>query len=359
MHGTHSRSLELETRLRPKPKPTESTGQRVVNLALQGGGSHGAFTWGVLDRLLEEKQLAIEGITATSAGAVNAVVLAHGLAVAGREGARNALRLFWQRMSETASHGIFQPSLIDKMAANFGLEHSPGYIFMDVLSYFSSPYQFNPFNYNPLKSLLEEIVDFERLRRQPAVKLFLCATNARTGKLKVFNGEEVRSNHVIASTCLPLMMHAVEVDGEYYWDGGFVGNPTIFPLIYGCEARDVIMVHLTPTERPNLPVSSRAIMNRMQEISFNSSLIREMRAVAFVTKLIEDGRLADGKRILIHLIEAEDVIRELPGSSRLNGDWDFLSHLREIGRQRADQWLATNFNHLGVESTINLREKYF
>jgi NTE family protein len=152
--------------------------------------------------------------------------------------------------------------------------------------------------------------------------------------LKVFNGEEVRSDHVIASTCLPLMMHAVEVDGEYYWDGGFVGNPAIFPLIYGCEARDVIMVHLTPTERPNLPVSSRAIMNRMQEISFNSSLIREMRAVAFVTKLIEDGRLADAKRILIHLIEAEDVIRELPGSSRLNGDWDFLSHLREIGRQR-------------------------
>jgi NTE family protein len=359
MHGTHSRSLELETLVPLTPDLTASAGQKVINLALQGGGSHGAFTWGVLDRLLEERRLAIEGVTATSAGAVNAVVLAHGLAVGGREEARTVLRRFWQRISETASRGIFQPSPIDKMTTDFGLEHSPGYIFMDIISHFLSPYQFNPFNYNPLKSLLEEIVDFERLRRQPAVKLFLCATNARTGKLKVFDGGEVTSDSVLASTCLPFLMQSVEVDGEYYWDGGFAGNPAIFPVIYGCDARDILLVHLTPTERPTVPITTRAIMNRMQEISFNSSLMREMRAVAFVTKLIEDGRLADGKKILIHLIEAEAEIRELAGSSRLNGDWNFLSHLHAVGRERADEWLATNFDRLGVESTIDLREKYF
>ena len=165
---------------------TAAAGQKVVNLALQGGGSHGAFTWGVLDRLLEEKRLAFEGITASSAGAVNAVVLAHGLTTGGRDEARDTLRRFWKRMSERTSHGMLQPSLIDKMSGKFGLEHSPGYLFMDTLSYFTSPYLFNPLNYNPLKDVLEEIVDFERLRRQPAVKLFLCATNVRTGKVKVF-----------------------------------------------------------------------------------------------------------------------------------------------------------------------------
>jgi NTE family protein len=339
--------------------PAASAGQKVVNLALQGGGSHGAFTWGVLDRLLEEERLVVEGITATSAGAVNAVVLAHGLAAGGPEEARNALRRFWTRMSQTASHGFLQPSVIDKMGSDFGLDNSPGYMFMNALTYFSSPYQFNPLDFNPLKCLLEEVVDFERLRRQPAVKLFICATNARTGKLKVFSGEEIGSDHVLASTCLPLLTRAVEIDGDHYWDGGFAANPAIFPVIYGCEAPDVIMVHLTPSERPEIPTSSRAIMHRMQEISFNTSLIHEMRAVAFVTKLIDDGRFLDGKRIFIHSVEAEDVMRELPGSSRFNSDWEFLSHLHETGRQRADDWLAANFDRLGVESTVDLQAKYF
>jgi NTE family protein len=359
MLGTPTRSHELEARVWSPPKPAKTDGHKVVNLALQGGGSHGAFSWGVLDRLLEEKQLTIEGITATSAGAVNAVVLAHGLTSDGNEEARSALRDFWQGISAAASHGVFQPSLIDKMNGNFGLEHSPGYILMGAFSCFASPYQLNPFDYNPLKSLLEDIVDFARLRERPAVKLFVCATNARTGKLKIFKGDELRADHLLASTCLPLLMRAVEIDGEHFWDGGFAGNPAVFPVIYRCEARDVIMVNLTPTERPHIPTTSHELMNRMQEISLNSSFMGEMRSLALITKLIDDGRLVGGKRMLMHLIDAEDVIREFPGSSRLNGDWDFLLHLHDIGRQRADQWLASNFDNLGVRSTVDLRAKYF
>jgi NTE family protein len=338
--------------------PALAVREKVINLALQGGGSHGAFTWGVLDRLLEDERLAFEGITATSAGAVNAVVLADGFAVGGREEARKALRRFWQKTSEQSSRSVFKPSWFDKVSPEFGLDHSPGYVFMETLAYFASPYQSNPFNFNPLRDLLQETVDFERVRRQRAIKLFLSATDVETAKVKIFPGEDLHVDHVLASTCLPLMMHAVEVDGRYYWDGGFAGNPAIFPLIYGCEARDIVMVHITPAERPGVPRTSVTIMNRMQEISFNTSLIREMRSVAFVTKLIDDGK-AEGRRMFMHLIEAEDLIRELSASSRLNGDWDFLQHLHKLGRERAEQWLTANFDDLGVKSTVDLQAKYF
>jgi NTE family protein len=334
-------------------------GTKTVNLGLQGGGSHGAFTWGVLDRLLEEDRIAFEGVTASSAGAVNAVVLAHGLTVGGREEAKDSLRRFWKRMSEKTSHGVLRPSWLDRLHGNFGLERSPGYVFMDAVSYFTSPYLYNPLNYNPLRVVLEEIVDFERLRREPAIKLFLCATNVRTGKVKVFKTDELGPNHVLASTCLPLLMHAVEIDGEVFWDGGFSGNPAVFPLVYECDSRDVVMVHLTPAERPEVPFTSHEIMNRMQEIGFNAALIREMRAVAFINKRLGEGNMRAGKEMLIHVIEAEDVIREFPGSSRLNNSWDFLCHLHDVGRQRADAWLTDNFAQLGETSTVNLEEKYF
>ena len=333
--------------------------EKVVNLALQGGGSHGAFTWGVLDRLLEEERLFFEGVTASSAGAVNAAVFAHGLAAGGREGARYALHLFWKRMSETTSHGMMQPSLFDRMNGKFGLDHSPGYLLMDALSYFTSPYFYNPFDFNPLRNVLEEIVDFERLRQKAPVKLFMCATNVRTGKVKVFKSDELDANRVLASTCLPLLMRPVEIDGEVYWDGGLSGNPAVFPLVYECDTRDIVMVHLTPAERPDVPFTSHGIMNRMQEIGFNAALIREMRAVAFVNRRVEEGNMADGKVMLIHVIEAEDVIREFPGSSRLNNNWDFLCHLYEVGRERADEWLVANFDYLGKESTVDLEAKYF
>ena len=334
-------------------------GQKVVNLALQGGGTHGAFTWGVLDRLLEEERLVFDGIAASSAGAVNAVVLADSFAAGGRQGARNALRHFWQKLSQGASNGIFQPSFFDKYNPTHGLEHSPGYVFMEALTYFASPYQLNPFNINPFKTFLEEFVDFRRVRTQQAIKLFLCATDVRTAKVKVFTAKELTADHVLASTCLPLMMHAVEIDGEHYWDGGYAGNPAIFPLVYECHARDIILVHTTPAERPDIPTSSPAIMNRMQEISVNTALIREMRAVAFLNRRIREGKMTDGKLMLVHVIEGEDLMREFTASSRLNSDWDFLNYLFDSGRERADYWLKATFGRLGIESTVNLEEKYF
>jgi NTE family protein len=337
---------------------TRIAGRKVVNLALQGKGSHGAFTWGVLDRLLEEERLSFDGISAASAGAVEAVLVASGLAAGGREGAKKALSLYWRRFSAMASASIFQPSFFDKLSGNFGLDHSPGFVFVDALTQYFSPYELNPLNFNPLKDLLDAVVDFELLRRQKAVKLFVCSTNVRTGKVKIFDSKELRSDHVLASACNPLLMHAVEIDGEHYWDGGFMGNPAIFPVIYGCEARDILLVHLTPTERPENPTTPSAILRRMQEVTFNSSLMREMRAVAFVTTLIDEGKLIGGKRVLMHSIDGEDVIGALSNSSHMNGDWDFLMHLHKIGRERAEAWLISNFDRLGVESTVDLTTKY-
>jgi NTE family protein len=331
---------------------------KLVNLALQGGGSHGAFTWGVLDRLLEEDRLMIDGITATSAGSVNAVVLAHGLSVGGRKTAKEALALFWRRMSSLMTSGIVQPSLLDKMLGNFGLDYSPGYMFVNMFCQFLSPYQLNPLNINPLKNLLEEIVDFQRIRKQTTVKLFFCATNVRTCKLQVFRCPELTVDHVLASSCLPILMQAIEIDGERYWDGGFVGNPALFPVIYECDACDIILVHVTPTERQAFPVGANSILSRMQEVSVNSSLMREMRAVAFVNKLIDQGKMTGGKRILIHSIEAKEIISDLPNSSKLNGDWNFLSHLHDGGRRRAEDWLVSNFNRLGIESSIDVQAEY-
>jgi NTE family protein len=212
--------------------------QKSINLALQGGGSHGAFTRGVLDRLLEEDQLTIDGVSATSAVSINAVVLACGLAVGGRAEAKRALKHFWQRLSAMAASSILQPSIVDKMMGNFGLDYSAGYLPTNILCQLLSPYQFNPFNLNPLRDLLEETVDFRRIREQTAVKLFLCATNVQSCKVEIFRGRELTSDHVLASSCLPFLMHAVEIGGERYWDGGFIANPALFPLIYECEARD-------------------------------------------------------------------------------------------------------------------------
>ena len=344
-----------------QPEFTAATRRaRHANLALQGGGAHGAFTWGVLDRLLEEPSFAIDGISATSAGAVNAAVLAHGLTLGGREGAKKALSDFWRRMAESATTSFLQPSWHDRLTRNHSLEHSPGYFFFDLLSRVLSPYQFNPFNINPLRSVLEEIVDFDRLRRECAIKVFCCATNVRSGKARIFTNNEISVACVLASACLPNLYHAVEIDGEHYWDGGYIGNPALFPLIYGCEARDIIIVHVNPTARHDVPITAPDILSRINEISFNSSLMREMRAIAFVTKLIDDKSVADGtlKRMLIHAIDADDVMRGLRVNSKLNTDWTFLTYLHKIGRERADLWLGSHFDMLGIESTVDVRAKY-
>ena len=234
----------------------------------------------MLDRILEDPRIAIEGISATSAGAMNAAVLAYGLTIGGREGARQALTNFWRRVAHAASFSPLQPTMFDRLAHNHGLENSPAHLVFDILSRVLSPYQWNPLNYNPLRGVLEQAVDFDALRKGSAVKLFLSATNVRTGKVKVFTEQEMTADCVLASACLPFLYQAVNVDGEYYWDGGYMGNPALFPLIYGCESRDIVVVHINPMERPDVPHSARDIMNRINEISFNSSLMREMRAVA-------------------------------------------------------------------------------
>ena len=328
---------------------------KTINLALQGGGAHGAFAWGVLDKLLEDGRLEIEGISATSAGAMNATVLAYGFAEGGREGARTALDDFWRRIANAASTSPLQPSLLDRMTRNHGLDFSPAFQTFDLLVRLFSPYQFNPLNFNPLRGILEQSVDFGRLRESSAIKLFLSATNVRSGKVRLFRNAEITPDAVMASACLPLLFQAVEVDGEAYWDGGYMGNPAIFPLIYECDSADVVVVHINPIARPEVPKTAAEILNRIDEISFNSSLMREMRAIAFVTRLIDDGSVKEGtmKRMLIHSIAAEGFMQRLGVNSKLNADWDFLSLLRDAGRTRATEWLAGNFQHLAKQSTTD------
>ena len=336
-------------------------GVKSINLALQGGGAHGAFTWGVLDRLLEEERLGFDGISATSAGAMNAAVFAYGLSEGGREGAKKALANFWRRVSHAAANSPMQPTILDRMLGNKSLEMSPAFMFMDLMSRLFSPYQLNPLNYNPLRDLVAECVDFEKLRRTCCpVKLFLSATNVRTGKVRVFANDEISVDAVLASACLPLMFQAVEIDGESYWDGGYMGNPCLYPLIYGCDSTDVLIVHINPLERKHMPHTAAEILNRINEISFNSSLMREMRAIHFVTKLIDSGELkSEGmKRMLIHSISANEVMNDLGHTSKLNADWEFLTSLRDTGRGFADAWLKENFDRLGRESTVDIPAVY-
>jgi NTE family protein len=345
----------------PGPCAPGRAGVRTINLALQGGGAHGAFTWGVLDRLLEDERIAFDGIVATSAGAMNAAVLAYGLAEGGPRGARSALTGFWRRISHSANLSPLQPSLIDRITSNHSLEYSPAFMMFDLVTRLFSPYQFNPMNHNPLRGVLEHSVDFEAIRKSNCpVKVFLCATNVRTGKVKVFDNAELTADAVLASACLPFLFQAVEVDGEAYWDGGYMGNPALFPLIYHCDSRDVLIIHINPLSREEVPTTATGILNRINEISFNSSLMREMRAIAFVTSLIQqDANLAARlKKMLVHSISADDVMTGLGVASKLNADWEFLIHLRDAGRAHASAWLEENFERLGKESTVDIEATF-
>jgi NTE family protein len=331
-----------------------------INLALQGGGAHGAFTWGVLDRLLEDERIDIEGICGTSAGAMNAVALAHGMTEGGAAGARETLDRFWRGVGETARFSPIWRSPLDRLLGTWRLDHSPSYLVFDYLTRMLSPYQTNPFNYHPLERVLEDVVDFAVVRRCTAVKLFICATNVRTGKIKVFVTEEVCPKAILASACLPFLFQAVEYDGEHYWDGGYMGNPAIYPLIYRCDSPDVMIVQINPLYRETVPDTAREIMDRVNEISFNSSLMREMRAIAFVGRLVEEGKLDRRayKRMNVHLLEADAALKPLGASSKLNAEPAFLEHLKAIGREACDRWLARNFDQIGVNSTVDLVETY-
>src|SRR6202048_3036135 len=317
---------------------------RTINLALQGGGAHGAFTWGVLDRLLDEKDLAFEGLSATSAGATNAAAFAYGLAVNGREGAREALAGYWKRVSDAARLGPLQPNPFDRMLGDHRLTWSPIFSLIDFVTRVLSPYQFNPANYNPLRDVVEQSIDFDVLKRPDCP--------VRTGKVKVFAGREISASAVMASACVPTMFHAVEIDGEAYWDGGYMGNPALFPLIYNCKSADIVTVHINPLLRKEIPRAAGDILNRINEISFNSSLMREMRAVSFVTKLITHNRVDGGlKHVLIHSIADDEFMGALSPTSKYNADWDFLIFLRDQGRKCAGDWLAQKLGTLGGESS--------
>lgn len=330
---------------------------KAINLALQGGGAHGAFTWGVLDRLLEDERIGIEAISGTSAGAMNAVVLAAGFQHGGRAGARAALHDFWYAAGRTARFNVVQRTLWDRLTGNWSLNHSPAYLFMDLASRLASPYELNPLNLNPLRDFLAREVDFDAVRHCSAIKLFISATNVRTGRVRIFANAELSPDAVMASACLPHLFHAVEIDGEAYWDGGYVGNPALHPLIYRCAARDIVIVQVNPTETSGVPRRARDILDRVNEITFNSSLLAELRAIEFVTRQLDAGHLdpAHYKRMLIHRIDGGAGLNGLDASSKLNAEWEFLQRLHGMGQRAATTWLDRHYAQLGESSTVDLR----
>jgi len=352
----------MSTNLETRPASGAKDPVKPITLALQGGGAHGAFAWGVLDRLLEDGRLAIEGASATSAGAMNAAVLAYGLLDGGPPGARTALHDFWRDVASAAhASSPFRKLPWENWLHNgYGLDGSPMYLFTDMLLRVMSPYQLNPFNFNPLGDVLARHVDFDALSRHCPIQLYLCATNVETGKVRVFSREEVSLKAVLASACLPFLFQAVEIDGEHFWDGGYVGNPALFPLIYNCGTRDVVIVHINPIVRKGVPKTAAEILNRINEVSFNSSLIRELRAISFVTTLIHDGKVdrKEMKEMLIHSIRSDQTMMALGVSSKLNADWGFLCHLRDQGRVEAERWLAQNYDAIGERCSIDLREEF-
>jgi len=331
----------------PKPNPKR------VDLALQGGGAHGALTWGVLDRLLEEEGIEIEAVSGTSAGAMNACAVVDGLARGGREAAREKLRSYWSAISEAARFNPIQRSFLDKLMGRWSLDYSPSFIWSRAFFRNISPYEFNPFGINPLRDVVAKSFDFDAINACQSVKLFLCATNVRTGNPKIFRQPEISVDAVLASACLPFLSHAVEIDGEAYWDGGYMGNPPLFPLIDETEARDLILIKINPFERPEVPRTAFEIDNRLNEITFNASLKKELRSLYFLSEIIhEEGLDRQAYRdARLHLISADEEMLKLGVSTKMNAEWAFLEHLHGIGRRTAEQWLGTHLKDLGVRTT--------
>lgn len=329
---------------------------RSIELALQGGGAHGAFTWGVLDRFLADERVHIEGLSGTSAGAMNAAVLAAGMQRGGRDGAREALRKFWATISRAALASPIQRTPLDMLLGRWTLDFSPGYLFLDHMSRTFSPYDLNPLDFNPLRDLLLKQVDFDHVNGPGAPKVFVAATNVRTGRRRIFRQPSISADAVMASACLPFLYKAVEIEGEAYWDGGYMGNPALFPLVDECDARDLVIVQINPMEREEVPRRARDILNRLNEITFNASLIKDLRAIMLLKELI-DAEGLDRERyrdMLIHRIHAVDELKSLGVSSKMNAEWAFLQHLHDIGWRATERWLEANFESLGRKSTFDL-----
>ena len=340
-----------------KPKKARQA-PKTVSLALQGGGSHGAFTWGVLDRLTEEDRLRFEAISGTSAGAMNGALMSIGLNKGDPALARRLMGDLWRQVSSHNAFSPFQPTWFDRLWGNHNLDMSPVFNAMDMVSRISSPYQFNPFDFNPLRDLLADLVTEEDLKSAVSPRLYVSATDVMEGRLKVFTGEEVSVESLIASACLPFLFQAVEINGRHYWDGGYMGNPTLYPLIHSCQSRDIVIVQINPLRRAELPTNPTTILDRANEISFNSTLMREVRALRLINRLLDEGYLDEKKcglrPMYIHRIEAEVEMADLTASSKLNTDWSLLERLFELGRETADRWLEETYLSIGKEGTFDI-----
>lgn len=326
----------------------------LVDLALQGGGSHGAFTWGVLDRLLEEPWLRIEAISGTSAGAMNAAVLVDGWVQGGAEGARATLETYWRLVSRAAAFSPLQRSPLDRLMGRWTLDTSPAYVVMNLMARVLSPYDLNPLGLNPLRKILTETVNFGRLSHAP-IRLFITATNVRTGRGRIFRNAEITPDVLLASACLPTMFQAIEIDGESYWDGGYAGNPTLTPLVRESDAHDTILVQINPRERPDRPRTASEILDRLNEISFNSPLMKELRMIALLREVADPGH-GEGARwagMRTHRIMT-DALAGFGASSKLNAEWEFVSLLKEEGRKSASAFLAAHGHDLGHRSTADI-----
>jgi NTE family protein len=332
-----------------------------IDLALQGGGSHGAFTWGVLDRLLQDETLRLSAISGTSAGALNAAVLATGHAKGGRAGARQALHDLWRDISRAGA--IFSPFSAQNPQAGssnpFSFENSPGYQWVNSFFRSFSPYEFNPMNLNPLREVVERHVTQEALA-DCGIGLFITATSVRTGQARVFTAQDLSVDALLASACLPFIFQAVEIDGEPFWDGGYTGNPAIFPLIYDSRALDVLLVRINPLVREGTPTRTVDIMDRVSEISFNASLIAEMRAIGFVSRLLHEQRLDPGryKDLNLHMVADDEALTPLNASSKFNTDWSFLQHLFERGSKAAHAWLLAHRKDVGKRSSLDVEKTF-
>ncbi len=343
-----------KTRITPKP----------VNLALQGGGSHGALTWGVLDRLLEEPRLSIAEISGTSAGAMNAVVLACGFARGGAEGARADLAAFWRAVSDAARFSPAQRTWWDRMRGSYSLDMSPGYLLLEGISRLYSPYDLNPLDFNPLRDLIGASVDFDLVNCPGGIRTHVTATNVRSGLPRVFSTGELSVEAVLASACLPQMYKAVEIGGEAYWDGGFSANPALYPLVLNEASPDIIIVQINPVYRDRLPRSARDIINRANEISFNTSLIKELRTLALAQRMAvrfsgtaAETELGTGK-LFLHMIHVDEEVQDLAASSKLGAEWEYLTLLFDRGRRWADLWIAEHFDDVGAASTFNVEDLF-
>jgi NTE family protein len=351
-------STLLPSRAADAPSPIKT---KHINLALQGGGAHGAFTWGVLDHLLGDERLVIEGISGASAGAINAVMVADGLARGGREEAQKRLGDFWRSASSNGNLPTLQRAVVERLLSFTPLEGTPVQAWLDALSQYFSPYDTNPLNINPLRDVIERFVDFKAVQACEDLQLFISATNVQTGRVRIFSREKITADAVMASACLPLLFRAVEIDGVPYWDGGYLGNPVIFPFFGTTKTEDVLVVQINPLERKATPMSAREIVNRINEITFNSSLISEFRAIAFVGRLIDQGKLPRGmepgqyRRINVHRIVLDRFGTHFDAVSKLSTDYDFFEMLRTAGKRAARRFLDEHFDDIGKKSTVDLR----